>query len=78
MKTLDVLKLTLEEKRKGKFIKGNKYNGEYKEWWYHNILSKHYFINNGRFDKDYKSWNIDGILITHRLYKQGKLIDIYK
>ena len=73
MTTLELLKITDEQKEKGIFIQGNEENGEYKEWWYNGQLFKHCFFKNERLEGEYKRWYSNGQLFIHCFYKNGEL-----
>jgi len=54
MTTLEILKITDEQKQEGIFISGNAENGEYKEWDENGKLYEHCFYKNGKLNGEYK------------------------
>jgi len=61
MKTIDILKLTLEKKMNGIFIKGDINDGEWKEWWPNGQLYLHCFIKNHRSEGKVERWHRNGM-----------------
>jgi len=80
MKTIDILKLPLEKKMNGIFIKGDINDGEYKIWWADKPLSKlyiHCFYKDGALHGHWKRYSHEGKLINHVLYNHGYIINKY-
>jgi len=78
MKTIDILKLTRQQKNRGIYIIGDKNNGEYKEWYlFSSSLFKHSFYKNGQLHGEYKKYHPNGDLRRYLLYDNGDIIKDY-
>ena len=77
MKTIEYLQLTIKEKVWGVFIRGDKNNGEFKNWWYNRNLSVHCFYKNSKLHGKYKEWYYNGNLVYYCFYKNGEIIKDY-
>lgn len=66
-----------KQKLKGRWVVGDKENGEWKCLYINDQLFEHYFHKDGKLNGEYKFFNFIGDLVIHRLYEENKIVKDY-
>ena len=56
------------------WFSGEKYEGEYKDWYKNGQICEHSFWKNGQPDGERKNWSFYGKLLEHSVWKDGNKV----